>query len=109
MIQSREYFDRRGRNLFRRWRDDLDDIAAAKVAIALDRLLQGNVSNVKSIGAGVSELKIDFGPGYRVYFGWEGSALIILLGGGTKKRQQKDIARALDSWGDYKNRKQTGA
>lgn len=109
MIRRHEYLDRLGRNPFRRWRDDLDDVAAAKVAIALDRLSQGNVSGVKSIGGGVNELKIDFGPGYRVYFGWEGAALIILLGGGVKKRQQQDIASARESWADYKRRKQMGA
>jgi len=105
MIQRREYVDRLGRNPFRRWRNDLDDAAAARVTIALDRLLQGNVSHVKSVGLGVSELKIDFGPGYRVYFGWEGANLIILLAGGTKKRQQRDIALALENWADYKKRK----
>jgi putative addiction module killer protein len=109
MIQRREYVDRLGRNPFRRWRDDLDAVAVARIATALDRLLQGNVSQVKSVGSGVSELKVDFGPGYRVYFGWDGAKLIILLGGGTKKRQQQDIAQALDSWADYKSRKPRGA
>jgi putative addiction module killer protein len=109
MIQRREYVDRLGRNHFRRWRDDLDAVAVARIATALDRLLEGNVSQVKPVGSGVSELKVDFGPGYRVYFGWDGQKLIILLGGGTKKRQQRDIAQALDSWADYKSRKPRGA
>jgi len=85
--------------------DELDDVAAAKVDIALNRLTQGNVSRVKAVGTGVHELKIDFGPGYRVYFGWDGSALIVLLGGGTKKHQQRDISKARGCWADYKNRK----
>jgi len=71
----------------------------------MDRLARGNVSNVKGVGSGVSELKMDFGPGYRVYFGRDGDTLIILLAGGTKKRQDEDIARAKTCWGDYKRRK----
>jgi putative addiction module killer protein len=70
----------------------------------LERLADGNTSNVKALGGGVSELKIDFGPGYRIYFGREGSEIIVLLGGGTKKRQQNDIAEALTRWTEYKGR-----
>jgi putative addiction module killer protein len=69
------------------------------------RLEQGNTSNTKSIGGGVNELKINFGSGYRVYFGYDGSVLVILLAGGTKKRQQKDIETAKARWADYKARK----
>ena len=65
----------------------------------------GNLSNVESVGGGVSEYRIHTGPGYRIYFGQDGEALIILLGGGTKKRQQIDIARAQERWQDYKRRK----
>jgi putative addiction module killer protein len=85
------------------WR--LNAQAAAKVATALTRLAGGNFSNVKSVGSGLSEYKIDFGPGYRVYFGNDGERLVILLGGGTKKRQQYDINTALMCWLDYKRRK----
>ncbi len=66
---------------------------------------QGNLSNIKGVGAGVSEYRIDFGPGYRVYFGRDGDTLIILLGGDTKKRQQRDIEAARDLWREYKQRK----
>jgi putative addiction module killer protein len=66
---------------------------------------QGNYSNVKSVGSGVHECRIDFGPGYRVYFGKDSEHLILLLGGGTKKRQQNDINNAIAAWRDYKNRK----
>jgi putative addiction module killer protein len=66
---------------------------------------QGNFSNAKSVGAGVYECKINFGPGYRVYFGKEGEQIVILLGGGTKQRQQNDIKLALERWEDYKQRK----
>jgi putative addiction module killer protein len=66
------------------------------------QLERRNFSNVKSVGEGVLELRIDFGPGYRVYFGRDGEALVILLTGGTKKRQQRDIDRAHAYWQDYK-------
>lgn len=72
---------------------------------ALQRLELGNLSNVKGVGAGVFEYRIDFGPGYRVYFGKDGAAVVILLCGGTKKRQDRDIAMAHDCWIDYKKRK----
>jgi putative addiction module killer protein len=65
----------------------------------------GNFSAAKAIGAGVSELRMDFGPGYRVYFGKDGEQLVILLAGGSKKRQQADIEAAKALWADYKRRK----
>jgi putative addiction module killer protein len=65
----------------------------------------GNFSNVESVGSGVFEYKLDFGPGYRIYFGKDGDTLVILLGGGTKKRQARDISAALANWQDYKRRK----
>ena len=71
----------------------------------MTRLALGNFSNVKGVGSGVFECRIDFGPGYRVYFGKEGEHLIILLGGGSKKRQKPDINAAIASWQDYKRRK----
>ena len=83
----------------------MDAAAAAKVTSALRRLELGNFSNVKGVGGGVFEYRIDFGPGYRVYFGKEGDAVVILLGGGTKKRQDRDIATAQGRWEDYKKRK----
>jgi putative addiction module killer protein len=72
--------------------------------VALDRLQRGG-SAAKGVGAGVIELKLDFGPGYRVYFGRDGATLVILLGGGTKKRQQSDIVAAQQLWREYKERK----
>jgi putative addiction module killer protein len=75
------------------------------VATGLTRLAGGNFSNVKGVGSGMFEYKIDFGPGYRIYFGKDGERLVILLGGGTKNRQQRDIAAALANWQDYKRRK----
>jgi putative addiction module killer protein len=73
------------------------------------RLRDGNLSNVKGVGGGVLEYRIDFGPGYRIYLGRDGEAIIILLGGGTKQRQQRDIAAAQERWIDYKRRKKEQA
>ena len=72
---------------------------------ALYRVGLGNFSNTKSVGAGVYECKINFGPGYRVYFGKEGEQIVILLGCGTKQRQQNDIRLALERWEDCKQSK----
>ena len=72
---------------------------------ALYRIGLGNFSNVQGVRAGVFECKINLGPGYRVYFGKDGDQIVILLGGGTKQRQQNDVSLALDRWEDYKQRK----
>jgi putative addiction module killer protein len=107
-VQIVEYLDENGASPFARWFDGLDANAASKITVALARMEQGNLSNAKSVGAGVLEWRIDFGPGYRVYFGRDGDQLIILLGGGVKKRQDHDIATALMRWQDYKRRKKEG-
>ena len=105
MIEIREYTDISGHSPFAEWFDDLNAQAAAKIAVALIRIEQGNFSNVKGVGAGVLEYRIDYGPGYRIYFGKDGERLVILLAGGTKKRQQRDIEAAQARWEDYKQRK----
>ena len=105
MVELRGYIDEKGKRRFADWLEELDAAAAAKVAIALTRMEQGNFSNAKGVGAGVHEYKIDFGPGYRIYFGKDGDRLVILVGGGTKKRQQQDIAAAQECWAAYKRRK----
>ena len=102
MIRLQEYLDVNGRNEYRTWFDGLDVAAATKVTVALERIAAGNTSSMKSIGEGVSEYKIDFGPGYRIYFGKDGDRLVILLGGGTKKRQNQDIENAKAAWSEYK-------
>jgi len=104
-MQVLEYLDEKGRSPFRRWFDRLDAVAAAKVAIALTRIEQGNTSNAKAVGGGVHEYRLDFGAGYRIYFGMDGAVLVILLGGGTKQGQQRDIDAAQARWSDYKRRK----
>jgi putative addiction module killer protein len=105
MPEIRYYVASSGQEPFADWFADLEAVARAKVARGIVRLEQGNFSNVKTVGEGVLEYRIDFGPGYRVYFGRDGDALVILLIGGTKKRQQHDIDAAHTYWQDYKQSK----
>ena len=105
MIEAREYLDAEGGSPYAKWFDRLNVAAAVKVATAIRRMEQGSLSNVKGIGAGVYEYRIDFGPGYRIYFGNDGDRLVILLAGGTKKRQDANISAAKGHWRDYKRRK----
>ena len=105
VLELRYYLAGDGQSPFEQWYSGLDTAAEAKVAVALARLEQGNFSNVKPVGEGVLEYRIDWGPGYRVYFGRDGEVLVILLTGGTKKRQQRDIDTAKALWGDYKRRR----
>jgi putative addiction module killer protein len=107
MMEIREYLGIDGRNLFGDWFDRLNSEAARRVTTALYRLGLGNTSNVKGVGGGVFEYRIDFGPGYRVYFGKDGERIVILLCGGTKKRQQDDIVLAGKCWLDYKKQKRS--
>ena len=93
-----------GSSPYAEWFISLDPIAAAKVTVAKLRIEQGNLSNVEWF-RGIGEYKIDWGPGYRIYLARDGSTIIVLLGGGTKKRQQRDIERAIDLWESYKQRK----
>lgn len=101
-----EYLDPAGGSPFEAWFRRIEARAAAKVTVALARLEAGNLSSVKPVGGGVLEYRIDYGPGYRVYFGRDGDRLVILLAGGTKQRQQRDIADPHARWLDYKRRKQ---
>ena len=105
MLEIRYYVAEDGRQPFAEWFADMETVARAKVARAIARMEQGNLSNVKPVGEGVLEYRLDFGPGYRVYFGRDGDVLVILLTGGTKKRQQRDIEDARAYWQDYKHRK----
>ena len=98
MLEIRYYVASSGEQPFAEWFADLDPTARAKVAGAIVRMEQGNLSNVKSVGEGVLEYRIDFGPGYRVYSGRDGEVLVILLSGGTKKRQRRDIETAKEYW-----------
>ena len=94
MLDVREYIDTAGRSPFTKWLRALNVQAAAKVATALERIAEGNLYNVKTVGNGVG-----------IYFGRDGDRLVILLAGGMKKRQQEDIRQAKANWEDYRNRK----
>jgi putative addiction module killer protein len=86
------------------WFASLDPVAAAKVTVAKLRMQQGNLSNVEWF-RGIGEYKIDWGPGYRIYLAREGSRILVLLGGGTKRRQQADIDHAVALWENYKTQR----
>ena len=103
-IQVQEYLCPDGSNPYKHWFDGLDSQVAAKVATAIVRLEMGNTSKVRWF-EGIGELKIDWGPGYRVYLAPDGETLIVLFGGGTKRRQQADIDRAKALHAEYKARK----
>jgi len=105
MPEIRYYVAPGGERPFAGWFADLAAAARAEVTRAIVRLEQGNFSNVKSVGEGVLEYRIDFGPGYRVHFARDGETLAILLTGGTKNRQQRDIDAAHAYWRDYKQSK----
>ncbi|MEW9854618.1 type II toxin-antitoxin system RelE/ParE family toxin [Novosphingobium sp. M1R2S20] len=102
-----EYIREDGSCPFRSWFDNLDSQAAAKVATAIVRLELGNLSNVKWVGGGLGEYRINWGPGYRLYLAQDGNELIILFVGGTKKRQQADINEATALLSEYKGRTAT--
>lgn len=103
-LRVQEYVREDGSVPYKIWFDRLDSHAAVKVAAAVTRLSLGNTSNVKWFG-GIGELKVNWGPGYRVYLARDGDALVLLFCGGTKKRQQCDIATALTLHDEYKARK----
>jgi putative addiction module killer protein len=103
-IRVVEYVREDGSMPFKKWFDDLEPAAAAKVAAAQVRLSQGNTSSVKWF-SGMGEYVIDWGPGYRVYLARDGEKLIVLFGGGTKRGQQRDLERAKDLLAEYKARK----
>ena len=80
---------------FARWLDDLRDLRArARVQVRIERLAAGNAGDVNAVGKGVSELRIDYGPGYRVYFAKRGRAVVVLLAGGVKSTQAADVRTA---------------
>jgi putative addiction module killer protein len=103
-IRVQEYIRPDGSSPYADWFNDLDAQAAAKVVTAKLRMELGNTSNVKWF-AGIGEYVIDWGPGYRIYLAKDGGDLIVLFGGGTKRRQQADIERAKDLHAEYKARK----
>nr|WP_246556343.1 type II toxin-antitoxin system RelE/ParE family toxin [Desulfonema magnum] len=104
--ELREYLTEQNNSPFGDWLDALKDRKArAVIRIRLDRLRLGNLGDCESVGNGVYELRVHFGPGYRIYLGQDSDILIILLCGGTKKSQARDIRKAKTYWRDYKRRK----
>jgi len=103
------YVTNKGKIPFEDWLNSLRDLQAkTKIKTRLRRLMIGNLGDCKSLGDGVYELRIDYGKGYRLYFGQIGSIIIILLCGGDKSTQQKDIENAKQYWLDYKRSKNNG-
>jgi putative addiction module killer protein len=104
--ELREYLTETGHNPFREWLHSLRDIQArARIRVRLNRVRLGNLGDCKPVGDGVMELRMDFGPGCRVYFGQDGDVLVVLLCAGDKRTQARDIATAQEYWQSYKRRR----
>ena len=102
--EIRRYIKPDGRIPFAEWFESLRDTKAkAKIEARLQRIGLGNLGNYRSVGEGVCEFRIKYGPGYRVYFGQIGTAIVLLLCGGDKSTQDKDIAKAIEYWKDYRS------
>ncbi len=105
-FELRRYRTVAGDEPFTRWLTALSDRhARARVLVRLERLEVGNFGDARYLRDGVSELRIDWGPGYRVYFGRDGDTVIVLLCGGDKRKQAADIEKAVELWNEYGNRK----
>ena len=105
MIELRRYVAPDGKDVFGDWLAKLKDARAqAKILIRLDRVVVGNFADCKSLRSGLYELRIDWGPGYRVYYTMLGKACVLLLGGGDKRKQAADIEKALGRLNDYQER-----
>ena len=99
------YVTEEGREPFSEWLASLRDVKArAKIRVRLDRVSLGNLGDCHGVGEGVQELRIDYGPGFRVYFGLEGQTIVLLLCGGDKSTQTKDIETAKRYWNEYRRR-----
>lgn len=108
MFTVREYLTAAGRNPFREWLGTLDVAVRARVQARVLRFELGNLGDHKSVGAGVWEARLAFGPGYRIYFGKDGDSIIVRLLGGAKASQGRDIRRAQELWRDYLEAKRHG-
>jgi putative addiction module killer protein len=105
-MEIREYVTRDGKAVYTEWFNKVRDRrACVKIRTQIDRLSQGNSGDCKALGSGLHELRIHYGPGYRVYFGNAGKCIILLLCGGSKGSQQQDIVRAKQYWEDYRRSK----
>ena len=107
LIELREYVTDDGRIPFREWLENLKDKETlARIDLRLNRIRLGNIGDSKSVGRGVHEIRLTFGPGYRIYFGRHQETVIILLQGGDKSSQSRDIELAQSRWADYRKRTQ---
>jgi len=105
MIEVRYYVTRAGKNIVDDWIASLSDFRTeARIFARIDRLRQGNFGDYKSLGGGLSELRIDFGPGYRIYYAMIGQTCVLLLNGGDKRKQSSDIQHAREYFRDYMER-----
>ncbi len=104
-IEVIEYENDAGKNAYASLVFSLSEEARAKVLSTIALIKAGSFGDVKPVGQGVSERRINWGPGLRIYFGKDGQKLVILLGGGTKRRQDNDIKYAQDNWAEYKKNK----
>ena len=107
-LPVREYLTADGRSPFRTWLDSLTVAVRARIQARVLRFEMGNLGDHKSVGSGVWEARVMFGPGYRIYFGKDGDSIIVLLVGGDKGSQAKDISRAQGFWSDYLEAKRHG-
>ncbi len=101
-FELRAYESKIGKNYYREWVESLDERTVNIIDRRLLRLELGNFGDVKPIGDGLSELRIDLGPGYRVYFGRQNREIILLLCGSDKSGQERAIAKAKELWGEYR-------
>jgi putative addiction module killer protein len=99
-----EYVNSRGLSPFRQWLDALNIETKARVQARIQRLETGSMGDYKSVGEGILELRLSFGPGYRVYFAFDSKTVVLLLTGGDKGNQRKDIKRAQQLWVEYLRR-----
>jgi putative addiction module killer protein len=104
-MELRRYLTASGRDVFGEWLSELRDVRTrAKIVARIDRLSAGNFGDSKALRGGLFELRIDWGPGYRVYYALVGKGCVLLLGGGDKRKQSSDIKRALEYLKNYRER-----
>lgn len=107
-LTIREYLTADGKSPFREWLDSLTMAVRARIQARVLRFEMGNLGDHKNVGSGVFEARVMFGPGYRIYFGKDSDSIIVLLAGGDKASQSKDISRAKGFWGSYLEGKRHG-